>query len=123
MMPRSITGLRHEWTHPALDRNDLNVEELPKVLPSLEEAREWMENLAKNVVGCTYDEIIDLADRFHLGEYVMWEKEEGEVDSGGTTLRDVWYGEGFRGEFAKHYQAITGNDLDIESSGGFTCSC
>ena len=102
LYPNTITGLRHEWLHPAFHSTGGTV--------SPSEA--WLRTFAEEQAGISYDHLMwGAADYLKNGEYL--------VDGG------RW--EGFRfdaDEFWRHYEAVTGVRVDEKDRYSFfSCSC
>lgn len=105
LYPRTITSLRHVWTHPAFpEQSPINRDE------------EWIRNFADSV-GLGYQTIMDGAREWVQGrEEGGW----GEYLNFGGLLE----GESVPDEFWDHYDAITGRPTPEEYRGSFfTCSC
>lgn len=94
--PGSITSLRHDWTHPALDLDN--------------ESMQWIVDFATRV-GLGYEEIMDAArDWIEHGEYYVFDHDE--------------HGESFNLEFWTHYERVTGTVVSSNDRDNFfSCSC
>lgn len=53
LYPNTITSLRHDWTHPAFD----------VLLPTKDEARQWLEEFAKEA-GLTFDRVVEITEDY-----------------------------------------------------------
>lgn len=104
LYPGTITGLRHEWTHPAF-------KELPQSSPpSKEKAKSeaWLRNLAMRE-RINYDELIDGAVSGNGGCF--------GTDDGPEQTRTA--------EFWEHIENVTGKHLSAEHRDDtwFRCAC
>lgn len=112
LFPNTITSLRHHWTHPEFEEQEVEL--------SREESKKWLTQFATDI-NASYNEIIYLGKHFYKGNYIKWSVQSGsETDYGGTYAQDYWYNN--REEFIKHFKNITGLDL-TDVNGGFTCGC
>lgn len=99
--PNTVTGMRHQWAHPAFANND---DERKTA------AQGWMDQYAESL-GSHSSELIERAqDYLKHGEY--WS--EGARFDGEYLPDDFW----------KHYQTITGETVSENAqSSFFSCSC
>lgn len=108
LYPRSITGLNHQWTHPAFpDAKEGDVYSPPsEKLASEKWIRDWADGY-----GVTYTDMIDAAkDYVRRGDY---------FSRGGT-----FEGERVPEQFWEHYERVTGTVVKTEDKGSFfSCSC
>jgi hypothetical protein len=109
LFPSTITGLRHEWTHPAFpDQQSVSVAPQPEE-SSREYSERWLREFAERYRG-DYDEMI-----------------AGVAAGGGAFFGDdLEYGD-FRpdSEFWRHVSVVTGKtftDTHIENT-AFRCAC
>lgn len=105
LFPGTITGLRHDWTHPAFS-NAPSAQQDEKA-----HSEAWLRQ-ASIALGIEYEDI--LSDSFALfnGDYI----------NNGETIRNRWYD--MEDEFLKHYSIVTGRTVTPDDvTGGFTCSC
>lgn len=102
LYPGTITGLRHEWYHPAFAAVTTSA-------PSASE--KWLRHFAEQV-DADYDEMMAIAST-HCDEGDKW---------GGDYLNEggKWEGQGTPDEFWTHFTAVTGK---TGSGGIFSCSC
>lgn len=108
LYPRTITSLRHNWTHPAFADAPVNTIYSP---PSAQlDSKEWIRNFAEPY-GVTYQDMVDAAkDYLKTGEYFC---------RGGA-----FEGERVPDEFWIHYERATGQLVDAaDRDSFFTCSC
>ena len=112
LLPNTITSLRHDWTHPAFEKED----ELASMEPTLYRLKgavaeeKWVTDFAEGM-GSTYQEIMDGADAYLLrGDYLV---------RGG-----VFEGYHIPDEFWDKYEAIKRKKVREEDKGSFlSCSC
>lgn len=106
MRPGSITSLRHEWTHDALDTSKPDV------------AKEWMRAFADSV-GDSYDFVMEGA-RDYLASY------DPKHEYGGWDRRTLdahkYEGISVPDEFWTHYETITGEKV-VEGAKGHFFNC
>ena len=108
LYPRTITGLSHRWTHPALDNHGSGEAYSP---PSRQlSSEQWLRAYADDIdVG--YRDLLRSAD-----EWIKY----GEYMCRGATLEGV----GTSPEFWDHYEAVTGKRAPNDKRDNFfTCSC
>jgi hypothetical protein len=108
LYPRSITSLRHNWTHPAFpDAVDGKLYAPPSQKLA---SQQWLDNYARQF-GYTGEKMIEAATGFlQTGDYLC---------DGGT-----FEGIGTPDEFWDHYETVTGNKIaPDDKSNFFTCSC
>ena len=108
LLPNTITGLRHEWTHPAFVPQALPV---PALIASGKAYSErWLRGFAERYYG-DYDEMVACALN-------------GEECCFG---RDIEYEDFYAGsEFWTHIEAVTGKHLtptQREQNNHFRCAC
>lgn len=105
MKPGTITGLRHEWTHPEFS----SVPPPPTLTPQ-QQSRLWIEQFASSI-RLDYDVIMDgAADYLRKGEYLCF----------GGLLE----GEYVPDEFWTHYETVIGTSVPEEHRGSFfSCAC
>jgi hypothetical protein len=109
LYPQSVTGLRHDWTHPAF----------PAVAAPADKsaAVAWITDFAA-ANGMDYDDVIEAADDWVKYRHYAFTPSRGEG------AREFLYeGDNCR-EFWRHYEAVTGRKLDGDDKQVFfTCSC
>ncbi len=98
---KTVTGMRHEWTHPAFPEPAPNTPEL-----SISPSQVWIENYAESI-GLTYDVLMDGARNY--------------IDSSNhLVFGGLLEGVHVPDEFWDHYEKITGK----RGKGSFfSCSC
>jgi hypothetical protein len=101
LYPRTITSLRHEWTHPKFpDFKQLAIEN------EKAESRQWIEEYASSIE-LDYNELMSAAfDFINSGDYLN----KGELLDGKCTPEEFW----------SHYEKITGKRGE---GNFFSCSC
>ncbi len=109
LFPGSITGLRHDWTHPAFVGQIA-----PKLTPEEEIkliSEKWLRDYADRM-GCDYIEMMDAAATHKIGN--NWGKNQYICEGG------RYEGVSVPEEFWLHFKNVTG----IEGEGSFfSCSC
>ncbi|HYE77583.1 MAG TPA: hypothetical protein VEI97_06330 [bacterium] len=119
LYPRSITGLRHVWTHPAFPEEEKpndGLEGMVVRVPSpLSEAEQWIRNYAEGY-GFSYEEMMRAAK-----EHLEAERRGGYSDGlcGGAEME----GEYTSPEFWRKYQEVTGERVDDIETNFFRCAC
>lgn len=101
LYPNTITSLRHNWTHPAFEKQELN-----NLTSSQEErikfSRDWLENWG-NSVGISYAEVLEAAEGDHIFDSSNIDVPEGLYD---------------------HYEIATGKKIsERDRLAYFSCSC
>lgn len=110
--PRTITSLRHVWSHPEFEQIDTEkraIAERVALRITSGSSQEWLKNYA-DAKGISYDEMMRVAKSHSEGhwDYITL----GEDD---TDLPD---------EFWDHYQKVTGEKVpEINRGSFFSCSC
>lgn len=112
LLPNTITSLRHEWTHPEFEKEDL-LAETEKTFIALQgdpAAEKWMTDFSERV-NCTYSEMLEAAESYLLtGDYLC---KGGDLE-----------GEYVPDEFWNMYERIKRTTVTENSRGSFfTCSC
>lgn len=115
LYPRTITSLRHEWTHPAFD---VTIVPTPAVVDPKVRSEAWLRNYAGEL-NETFDDLIKAGD--------YW------VESSQYYYGDAMFGAGYNGKFEgvklhpdywHHYQVYKGVVVDPEKQESFfTCAC
>lgn len=97
LLPGTVTGMRHEWSHPSFDTiPDNNI----------------IERVA-TICGYTPERLLEIAMEYsESGQFEMDNSEDYKEVSG-----DMWV------EFWKEFNRITGKSEDVNSWAPFTCSC
>jgi hypothetical protein len=112
LFPNTITGLRHEWSHPAFDGQP----EAPKVISQTDhkqKSREWLDGHA-NSMGLTLEAMLD-----HAQDWI--EHENHVVQHGSENWRDDFD----RENFWHHYEIYMETSVPAEKKeyGFYCCSC
>lgn len=120
LLPNTITGLRHEWTHPAYTAAEKlgRVEAVTNALTGREDARRWLQNFAKEW-GMDYEEMIQTAAHPKKNEYENYITAHGTDLSSATELGDD------HPKFWENLERLTGQRFDETHRGkiGWSCSC
>lgn len=106
LYPKSITSLRHEWTHPAFDDVKLASAPVPE-LSEKEKSEAWLQDIADRC-GVDYHRMIGAAeedDYIHMGE-----------NEGYKNVLDGQYE-----DFKRHLEIVLGKPP--ANSYPFSCSC
>ena len=111
MYPRTITSLRHVWTHPSVPES-LETEaaqEIDRLIESKQASQAWLEDYAKKC-GFPVDNLMAAAHEAHQygEEYVI--------------IRDFEAGEAINPEFFKHFAIVTGKKFETQPE-YFSCNC
>jgi hypothetical protein len=111
LYPRTITGLRHVWTHPAFGES---AEE--PVQPGISRHEAWIRQFADRV-GLGYSTLMEGA-----AEWVR--THDGKWGGEYLCLGGLLEGESVPDEFWPHYEAVTGTSVPEKARQSFfSCSC
>lgn len=107
LYPQTITGLRHEWTHPAFPDNKPDKMSAPAtaVLSAKEQSEAWLFDVAEKC-GVNYMQMMHAAER---GDYIYMGQNERYKDAYDCN------------EFVKHFKIVTGKEPLSDMP--FSCSC
>lgn len=113
LYPQTVTGLRHEWSHPMWP--EAAVAPIPVVAPVMSESEAWLREYVKRV--CPYDE--DQTDKGYSS--FIENARSGTIYYHGSDLHS--YGElEDADELFKHLSVILGKPVSVASF-DYTCSC
>lgn len=104
LLPNTVTGMRHQWQHPAFD-------EEPAAPNPKDDSRKWIEGFASEL-DQTYSRLMDAA--------LAWAESEEYTYDNSETYKNVDYDKW--PVFWAHYQIVTGQHVKCQES-FFTCSC
>lgn len=105
LYPQTVTGMRHEWNHPAFAVNPAPVALIAAIVPITSPSERWLRDYAERV-DQSYETIMQYAAA-DAGDYIC----EGGRYEGEYVPKEFW----------EHYKNVTGKDGRGESF--FTCSC
>lgn len=111
LYPKTITSLRHVWTHPDLsDLPDKVVFGQMSSLIDITRSKKWIEDYA-NSIGLGYDQLLRDTDAYlQHGDYACY----GGLLEGEYTDPDYW----------DHYEVVTNTKVATKDRENFfTCSC
>jgi hypothetical protein len=114
VLPRTITSLRHVWSHPAFPEAVTPEGNDPLAfVPEQSMAMAWMKEFCAEI-GERYDYIMEGARKYiEAGDYTYGEKDSGNLEGVDITS-----------EFWEKYEAITGKKVPVNDRGSFfRCSC
>lgn len=114
LYPRTITGLSHRWTHPALQDDKAGAVYVP---PGSQLASEqWLKNYAEEI-DTGYKTLMDAADKWvRSGDYFYG------ADQGG--YHGQFEGMSTNPHFWDHYERVRGIKIEENRRDNFfTCSC
>lgn len=124
VLPRTITSLRHVWSHPAFPEEVTPAGNNPLAFnPQQSMSMAWMKDYCRQISEeeggkVTYDELMGAAKRYlQTGDYYY-----GPVTN---EYNERWSGTpAFPTEFWDHYQNITGEIVPVKKQDSFfNCSC
>lgn len=112
LLPNTITSLRHDWTHPDFEAEELVAEYAPtfyKLKGAVEEEK-WVTEFAEKL-NTTYEELMDAAKEYlDNGDYFC---DGGKFE--GESIPDVFW---------EKYEIIMRESVPENSRGSFlSCSC
>jgi len=109
MYPGTITGLRHEWDHPALT----GAPTAHKIVTAEAYMRHLADDMSDNV---TYEDLLEAGDDWAIrGDHTREDTE---------SYQDVYSDFSEGGDFWKYYQIIRGSVVpESDQVCPFTCSC
>jgi hypothetical protein len=107
LYPRTVTSLRHEWTHPAFQA-------VPTSQPQPSESENWLRNFADKA-GLSYDRVLEIGRDYadNDGFYT-------EYDT--SRARDAFY-DVDSAEWWTHIERVTGITVNDKQHTPFNCSC
>jgi hypothetical protein len=106
LYPRTITSLRHQWTHPAFPEDATNTAYAP---PSQKlESEQWLRDFVNRSDCPDYETTLALAVNNHEDDYLLVSGSDahGEIP----------------GEFWRHVEIVTGRKIEKRPT-YFSCSC
>lgn len=104
--PRTITSLRHVWSHPAFDEEKSPISDLSEE----EKSKQWLMNYARDIDE-TYDHLMAVADSYQGDGYSDYIVQGGRFE-GEITPEEFW----------DHY-AIVRHNKNPKRESFFSCSC
>lgn len=112
LFPNTVTGMRHEWQHPAFsDATAASINVAPLATGNAEESRKWIESFAERIQQ-DYGDLMGAADRYaEHGDYTYDSSE---------SYKNHW--DDFE-EFWKHYEVVAGKKGPEKGDTFFTCPC
>jgi hypothetical protein len=107
LYPQTITSLRHDWTHPAFEREAMS----QPTMGDQERSKQWLSAFADEV-GLSYRAVLDAADKWlEAGTYYILPYDTPDVvDRDGKT-------------FWTHYEIVTGRNVSNHDDVFIGCSC
>lgn len=115
LYPRTITSLRHQWTHPAFAEGEATASYSP---PSQQvSAEQWMRDFADRV-DLGYSTVLEAGhEAIRTGDYFVQQDRE--------LARNAMYEPNVREAYWRNFEIITGvkPDKDAREHTVFSCSC
>jgi hypothetical protein len=106
LYPQTITGLRHDWSHPAISQDGCGVGS---------SSEKWLRDFAASV-DANYHEMMHVASTHCEGAKNTW---PDYLIEGGK-----WEGQSTPAEFWTHFENVTGKRPSGDDKPGiFSCSC
>lgn len=113
LIPNTITGLNHNWTHPSLPDHDYD-----------EPTKDHTQAIADELLGGSETYLMGEASRAGLDLPELLNYAQGYVESGEfASDGGKWEGFSIGAEFWDHYGKFTGKDIPSGRDNFFTCSC
>jgi hypothetical protein len=107
LKPKTVTSLRHVWTHPAF----LDVDTPPGAAPSKSESESWLRSFADEI-GLSYGALMDACLVYiESGNYHCFDHSTPEATY--ENRREMW----------RHYEAVTGTKVTDHEAVPFSCAC
>lgn len=101
LYPRTITSLRHVWSHPAFEDKE-------PAAPDKAESEAWLRDFCDNYDAPDYDHLIEAASGYDGDEYLLIDGQ----DASGDIPDEVWY----------HLEIVMGTRFKTRAK-YFSCSC
>lgn len=109
LYPRTITSLRHVWSHPAFsDSSEFST--------SIEASRQWLAQFAQDLADSSLDDLLGAVEyatsggRYADGSICM----PNDLNQYGLEPTDEFWG---------HWSAVTGKPKPTNAPTGFRCAC
>lgn len=107
LLPNTVTGMRHEWQHPAFTAAPQQTVDGSKAA-----AERWL-RLQCEPLGCSFETLVDNDSDLVNGQWLVTHQNED--------AREHWYS--IEDEFWVQRRIYTGQDVSERHRGGFSCSC
>jgi hypothetical protein len=114
--PRTITGLKHVWTHPDLPETVLTIS--PPVVGDKAASEQWLRDFCQTADCPSYETVMEAAatvasggvvGNWHDGEFLHFDG----IDAHGEIPPEFWY----------HVQVVLGKPIKGRRATSFSCAC
>lgn len=120
LYPQTVTGLRHDWSHPAWP--EATIVPAPVVAPAMSESETWLREYVRKVCPYYYEDASTSESTSDKGYSVFLDNaRRGEIHYSGSDLHSYSELEDAE-ELFKHLSVVLGRPVSAASF-DYTCSC
>lgn len=120
LFPGTVTGMRHEWQHPAFPTTSVVAPPPATLTPTIKTALQhqsdsetWLRKFADSY-GMSFEDLLDAADQYA-------QHGNATVQHGSQQWRDDFYGH--EKDFWHHYEIFRGVKVKDRDGNPFCCTC